>query len=135
MQLEIEMVKFTKGQQVWQFFNWNDSTVGYRLVTVESWGKARGTVSLVSDGKMSKSRVYTDCVNLTNRMADYGGEHYFAATEGFDPRAKALELATALIACKLEREQQKLLNPCYHHESVRANIAALQVATPAAHAR
>lgn len=124
------MTNFTKGQQVWQFLNWDDSTVGYRLVTVESWGKKTGTVSLVSNGTMSKSRVYTDCVNLTNRMRDYGGEHYFAAAEGFDPRAKGIELATALIASKLEMEQLKLLNPCYHHESVRANIAKLQTATP-----
>lgn len=128
-------LKFSKGQQAWQFLNWNMTTVSYRLVTVESRGKMTGTLSIVENGQMSKSRVYTDSVNQTHQMLNYGGEHYFLAAEGFDPHAKALELSAMLIAHSLEHNQQKLLNPCYNHESVRANIAKLQTATPDAIAR
>jgi hypothetical protein len=128
-------IKFTKGQQVWQFGNWNDTVVAYRLVTVESWGAKTGTVSRVADGEMSKSRVYTDRVNNTERMQDCGGEHFFAAVEGFDPAAKALELSAALIACNLADAQSRVGHAAFHQPSILAKIEKLTAATPAARAR
>ena len=129
-------VKFTKGQQVWQFLNWNNlDTVAYRLVTVESWGAKTGTVSIVSaGGKMSKARVYTQSVNRTERMCDNGGEHFFAAGEGFDAAAKAAELAAAYIAQEIDRCEVLKANPAYNQASIETRFAKLQAATPTAQA-
>lgn len=130
------MIKFTKGQQAWQFLNWNNlDTVAYRLVTIESWGAKTGTVSIVdAGGKMSKSRVYTQSVNQTGHMRNNGGEHYFAATEGFDPVAKATELAAEYIKQAIAQGEEHKDHPAFHQPSVKAQLAKLQAATPTARA-
>lgn len=127
---------FTKGQQVWQFRNWDDTTVSYRLVTIESWGKKAGTVSLCENGRMSKSRVYTELLAKPRRQVDYGGEHYFAATPDFDPQAKALELAAVLISDHIATCRDRLQRPFYNNaEHWTAEIAKFEAATPAALSR
>lgn len=127
------MTNFTKGQQVWQFRNWNETTVSYRLVTIESWGKKAGTVSLCENGQMSKSRVHTELLAKARRQVDYGGEHYFAATSDFDPQAKALELAAVLIGDHLATCQDRLGRPAYSNDAYwLAEIAKFESAVPAA---
>jgi hypothetical protein len=128
--------KFSKGQQVWEIGNWDSKgTFYYRLVTVQSWGKKQGTVTLDHNGKFSESRVYVECVNRTERLCDHGGVHYSAAVAGFDPEAAAAELATAWIEQEIAQNESLIGHPSRHQPSILQKLEALRAATPAAHHR
>lgn len=129
------MIKFTKGQQVWELGNWNSKGVFfYRLVTVQSWGEHTGTLTRADNGQFLKSRVYTDCVNKTDNLRSYGGVHYFPADEGFDPVAKALELSALFIQQQLAAELARRGNNAYHQPSVEKCIEFFSTVQPSVHA-
>ncbi len=117
---------FKKGDSVWLVGNWDSKGCFYfQRLTIQSWGSKTGTATKIVDGKMLKSRIYTDQVNNKHY-----GDHYFLDTPAFDVKSKALELAATYIAQELEDNKALIGNPSRYQPSIIAKIEHFSKTTP-----
>jgi hypothetical protein len=93
--------QFKKGDVVWSIQNWNSrATVYVRKLTIQSWGKQRGTASSVQDGQMIKHQIYVG-----------QDDHLFLASDVEDINSFALDVA----AKQKLKEIDWCRNAVHHH--------------------
>ncbi len=114
------ITNFQKGQKVVEFRSWDDKGIwSYRVVTIQSWGKIRGTATLEENGAFRKEQYYTSEINSSPCNI------YMYTFDGLDIESKGLELAQAYIDHKLNsltKNRPDLINDIEHLKNASPKI-------------
>jgi len=93
--------QFKKGDVVWSITNWNGkATVCVSKLTIQSWGKQRGTATSVNNGEFIKHQIYVG-----------QDDHLFLASDVADINEFALQVAKQQKADEI----QWCANAVHHH--------------------
>jgi hypothetical protein len=93
--------QFKKGDVVWSIVNWNGkATVRVSQLTIQSWGKQRGTATSINNGEFIKHQIYVG-----------QDDHLFLASDVADINEFAHQVAVQQKA----KEIQWCVNAVHHH--------------------
>lgn len=112
---------FKKGDKVFMIRSWDDKGVFYiRTLTIESWGKKKGTAT--EDGSFIKQAIHIPTVNVS-----YHGRGTFMFPNTVDAEAIALELAQTFLTEQIRfLETHRIGNSAYDERHTAAEIKKLK---------